>query len=469
MHWSRRHVCLGLAALPAMSSVGQTVSPVVARARVLAARSDQALLALLPEGSEANVRPVARRFEALTGARVTLTTTPVSDINTDLLIRHGLGQPVDLALPASYGLPDLVSAGALRPLDELVPQWSSSTSQASLYALGDVVEGRVYGLQTDGDVYVMFYHRGLLEAPEFVAAFAAQHGVEPTPARTFSELDRLLRFFHKPSAGRYGGALFRAPGYLAWEYWMRLHALGRWPFDEQMRAQLTSPEGVRALVDLVDASRFLHPAAATANLTDNWRVFAEGQTLCNIGWGGSQKYFRQHSKALRGQIIVARTPGAAVGHGAVDFGFFNWGWNYAVPRTSRRPELAALFACFAVQPDVSALAVRQADGFFDPFHDAHFRDEGIASVYGKDFLSVQNSSLRSAMPDLYLPGRSRYIDTLDEYIHRVDRGQLRPREALQSVTNAWESHTDELGRAAQARAWAALRRKYPRSLRELLR
>ncbi|MEM6640864.1 MAG: extracellular solute-binding protein, partial [Pseudomonadota bacterium] len=465
---SRRRLCAGLLSLPFAEVSAQEIANILGRARSLSAGLSKPLRMLLPRGSEANVQPVVDRFARETGAKVELIPSPVSDINTHLLIAHGRGASYDVALPATYGLADLVAAGALQALDDLAPGYAVSASRSSLFPLGDVVGGRLYGLQTDGDVYVMFYNRRLLENTELSDAFAARYGERPRPARSFGELDQLMQFFHAPEQNRYGGVLFRAPGFLAWEFWIRLHAAGRFPFNRDMRPQLTTDESVSALKALVSASRWQHPAVMTDNLTDNWKRFAQGEALCNIGWGGSQKYWRRRAAELGRDILVAPLPGLAHAKGIARLGYFNWGWNYAVPARSTHPELAALFACYAVSPRASALAVREPDGFFDPFQPEHFLSPGIEQVYGRNFLDVQRDALSHAIPDLYLPGRSGYMDSLDDYLHRANSGDLSPTEALRAVESIWEAHTDRLGRRRQVSAWRDLRARYPSELRSLL-
>ncbi|MFK8016806.1 MAG: ABC transporter substrate-binding protein, partial [Gammaproteobacteria bacterium] len=377
--WRRRQI-LGASGAVALGSVASRfasaalTAPTALLERVTSLpRPTDALMLMLPDGCQSNVDPVIQRFTEATGIAVRSRVVPVNEINTRLLIANGRNERIDLALPASYGLPNLVAANALLPLDDLLPSTSIEDSR-SLYPLGDEFHRRVYGLQTDGDVYVMFYNRRVLEAPELVASFTEQYGRAPQPAQTFAQLGQLLRHYHAPDQGRFGGVLFRTPGYLAWEWWIRLHAKGRWPFDSKMAPQIASDEGVAALEEMVDATRFLHPEAFTAGLVRNWELFAQGNVLCNIGWGGSQKYFRSAAGGLREDVLVAPTPGARFADAFIEFGHFNWGWNFAVPRTSGHPELAGLFAAFATHPAISTIAVRAEGGFFDPFHTEHFND-----------------------------------------------------------------------------------------------
>lgn len=66
----------------------------------------------------------------------------------------------------------------------------------------------------------------------------------------------------------------------------------------------------------------------------------------------------------------------------------------------------------------------------------------------------QALELPRAMPGLTLPGRTRYLAALDEAVWSALEGQP-ARQALAQAAAQWEAITDELGRTAQQRAYAA--------------
>ncbi|HBB85311.1 MAG TPA: hypothetical protein DC031_19085, partial [Sulfitobacter sp.] len=111
---TRRKMALGLGAglgamvaAPAFGSVAIDVQ-VAAKARKLADRS-RPLSVLLPEGSRANLGPVAAAFTAKTGVKVTLQEVHIDQINAELMLNSVLGEAKhDVALPATLGLADLV-------------------------------------------------------------------------------------------------------------------------------------------------------------------------------------------------------------------------------------------------------------------------------------------------------------------------------------------------------------------------
>jgi len=140
-----------------------------------------------------------------------------------------------------------------------------------------------------------------------------------------------------------------------------------------------------------------------------------------------------------------------------------------VSSNSDLPEIAYLFALFASTPQMSTLAVRQSDGFFDPFRPEHYEDEGIKSAYSPEFLTVQRASLESAIPDLYLENQGEYFRVLSEWLTRALAREVTPRTALERVAQRWQLITNGSGRPAQKTRWAQLRAKYPKQIRDELR
>ena len=424
---------------------------------------------MAPQGSVPNLQPIIERFRDWCGIEVDLVLAPVDDINTRLMLEtFGGGSASDAAVVATFGIPDLANAGALRPIDDFDERLAGARSlrDSSLYTLGDRFLGESYGPQVDGDVYLMFYNRALLEDPVLQERHQARFERPARPARTWRELDELLQCAHDPDRGVNGGLLFRTPRYIVWEYWVRLHAAGVLPFDDEMAPRLTEPAAVAALEALLACNAFLHPDAARNSLTDNWAAFANGDTLCNIGWGGSQKYFRKHGASLPGGVAVAPLPGFEREGDAVTLPYFNWGWNIVVPHGAAHPGYGYVLGVIATLPEVSTASVQAIDGFFDPYQEAHYADPKITEVYGPEFLNVHRAGMRTALPDLYVRGQGQYLESLSANLILANDGLVSPQEALAATSDRWERITDALGRDSQTRQWRELVDRYPEALRE---
>lgn len=426
----------------------------------------KSLSLLLPQGSEANLGPLLSLFAERTGATLKPRYVPVDDINTYLLLSNaGAATRFDVGLPASFGLTDLVEAGAVRALDDYVERWEPEgfrdgyTQQASGHW-----RGAFYGYQTDGDMYLGFLNRAVLAQDQRDQAFADRYGRPATRLESWAHLDELMAFYHAPSAQRYGGCLFRIADYAVWEFWLRFHANGALPFDADMRPQIQTEPGVRALDALIRSSQLQNPNSRAASLFENWETFKGGQCLVNIGWGGSQKAFQALGSPIRDQVQAFEPPAGAAAAALPGMPYFNWGWNYTVASYSAQPELAYLFTLFASSPAASTLAVRQQAGYFDPFRAEHYADPMIEAAYSRDFLHLHQRATDHCLPDCHIGGQADYFSALGRFISLAIDGKLSAEDALVAVSSRWQGLTERRGRTLQAEAWAQVRARYPRAL-----
>ncbi len=429
-----------------------------------------AITVLFPKGSLANVQPVGDQFKKLTGVDVRYLEAPLDDINSKVLLSKLTGKfEFDIALPATFGIPDLAQAGAIKDLDTYAKQYEPPEFQkTSLYSIGDYYKGKLYGYQTDGDAYIMFYNKSLLENPDEQKRFADTHGRSLAVPSTWQELDETIAYFHRPEQDLYGGSLFRTAGYLPWEWWIRFHSKGYFPLDDAMTPQINNDAGILALEELIAVSAYLDPKTKTDGLFENWAAFGNGNSFCDIGWGGSQKYFNGPKSKVRGKLAYGPTPGGIVDGKLIQTPYFNWGWNYVVSTNSAEPEIAYLFTLFACSPVISAESVGQ-DGYFDPFRATHYEDPKIIETYSSAFLETHRHSMANAIPDLYLDGQGEYFGVLRENLYAAFTGKLKPKDALDRTARQWRLITFRLGKESQLEQWAFLKSRYPGNLPNVLK
>lgn len=442
----------------------------VEAARKLANGKKVTLKLLLPDGSGANVKVVANTFTRLTGIDFEFIETPVDDINTRMFLEAQISAgSYDIALPATFGIPDLVEANAIAPLEEFTELYEPTNFHDKiLYNIGDTYRGVHYGYQTDGDTYLMFYNNRFLSNERLQKSFADKHGYALEVPQTWEQLDAMMAHVHAPEEGRYGGALFRTPTYMLWEWWVRFHAKGYFPMDDNLSPQINNDAGVKALEEMIEASKHQSPNATSNDLFDNWKEFANGNIFCDIGWGGTQKYLNSNLSNIRGDLKFGPTPGGIVNGQLLKTSYFNWGWVYTVAKTSAHKEIAYLFTLFACSPKMSTIAVREKDGYFDPFRLEHYEDAIIQDIYSIEFLSEHRSSMKNSIPDLYLRGQTQYYDALRAQISLAHDGKISAREALDKVAMIWNRLHAKFGHEGQLEQWQLLKELYPESTRHRL-
>ena len=85
-----------------------------AAAKALTEGRSVTLTILHPSGSLGNVKPVADAFTQATGIGIAYLEVPLGEINQKVLLEAvSKSGSFDLALPASFGVPDLVESGIL--------------------------------------------------------------------------------------------------------------------------------------------------------------------------------------------------------------------------------------------------------------------------------------------------------------------------------------------------------------------
>jgi multiple sugar transport system substrate-binding protein len=243
---------------------------------------------------------------------------------------------------------------------------------------------------------------------------------------------------------------------------------GLFPFDDDLNPQINNDAGVKALEELIAASQYLYPGARTNGLFENFEAYGQGDKFANIGWGGTQKYLNSDKSKVKGKLAFGNTPGGTVNGKLLKTPYFNWGWNYVVSSASKEPEIAYLFTLYATSPVISILAVRDPDGYFDPFRGVHYKDPDIIKAYSPEFLVAHEASIRDSIPDLYLKGQGEYFDVLRVNLQEADVGTKKPKQALDETVEAWNRITRRAGKRSQLVQWLFLKSLYPQAVRGAL-
>ena len=442
-----------------------------AAAKKLAEGRTVTLKILQPSGSLGNVKPVADRFAEATGIKFEYLEVPLGEISQKVLLEAvSKSGSFDLALPATFGIPDLAESGILVNLDQYAQKYEPAGYQKdALYTIGDYYKGSLYGYQTDGDAYLMFYNKPWLEDETEKKGFADKNGYELKVPDTWQELDAMMAWFHRPDKGMFGGALFRTQYFIAWEWWGRFHAKGFYPLADDLTPQINNDAGVAALEELIAASKYLYPGARTNGLFENFEAYGEGDKFVNIGWGGTQKYLNSAKSKIKGKLDFGGMPGGIVDGKLLKTPYFNWGWNYIVSSVSPEPEIAYLYTLYACSPAMSTIAVRDPDGYFDPTRAAHYDDPDIQKTYTPEFLVAHKASMIDSIPDFYLKGQGEYFDELRVNIAAADAGSKTAKAALDDTAAAWERITRRMGARSQEVQWRFLKSNYPEGIRDRLK
>ena len=139
--------------IAAPASLADIHEVAASNAKELAAGKKVKLIVLQPSGSLGNVKPVADVFTEKTGITIEYLEVPLGEINQKVLLESvSKTGSFDIALPATFGIPDLAESGILVNLDQYASKYEPQGFQEdALYTIGDYYKGNLYGYQTDGD------------------------------------------------------------------------------------------------------------------------------------------------------------------------------------------------------------------------------------------------------------------------------------------------------------------------------
>ncbi|NJN81071.1 MAG: extracellular solute-binding protein [Caldilineaceae bacterium] len=268
-------------------------------------------------------------FEALTGVKVDVIEIPYVDLYTKQLQDHLTGGGAyDVITLAPSWLIDFVSAGVIEPLNPYIDQYMNKADlDGYLEVYGSEGYGRMgdtwYGLPDDGDVFVLYYRKDILEDPTNMEAFKAQYGYDLAAPTTYQEFDDIGRFItEKYSAdGIYGGAYQHAAGQ-AFDWFIGpFSGAGGQFFDaENMEPAINSEIGVQVLGDMVKAMEWMPPGVQTWDFVAVLSAWMDGKLGMIITWppigrwsdgvgAGTQQLEWVPASTVAGKVGYAPEPG----------------------------------------------------------------------------------------------------------------------------------------------------------------
>ena len=131
-----------------------------------------------------------------------------------------------------------------------------------------IVNGKIYGLPDDGDVFVFYYRKDIFNDPANQSEFKAKFGYDLAPPKTWKQFAEIGQFLTDKYAPKmYGAAFFRQPPYAIFMFEERFRNEGGRFFDgNTMKATINSPVGVKVLTEMRAENKFMPPGVETVRL-----------------------------------------------------------------------------------------------------------------------------------------------------------------------------------------------------------
>jgi multiple sugar transport system substrate-binding protein len=417
------------------------------------------------------------KWKALTGIDVKVVEVPVAEMFTKIMqdYKSGAGAYDALNVIPSW-MPDLANAGALEVLDPYVDQFGFRDELqmiAPIYRDNQMmVNGKIFGLPDDGDVFVMYYRKDVLTDPAIQKAYKDKYGSDlPVPPTNWKDFDQVGALITEVSAGKmYGAAFFREAGYGNFMFQERFRNEGGKFFDAaSMKATINSEAGVKVFTDWVAENKFAPAGVEQWGFVENLAAFLQGQTAMTISWppygrwaanyGTDQEVMSWVPKStIAGKVGYAMTPG---GHPELAAGFC-----LSVSSASKNKEAAYLFIQWLNSESVSLERVKLPYALRDPFRSSHFTDPGYAALWpeAKDYLKALQDGATNGLLDLSLLQTDKYEEVLRQSVSKLWAGED-PKAILDTAAAEWDVITDKIGVDKQKAVyadWASKSGAYPK-------
>jgi multiple sugar transport system substrate-binding protein len=443
-------------------------------ARELAKKNPGAKLkVMVPTGSLGNMAPFGQKWEELTGVPVSFFEAGYGDDYANKVVQESVSKTgqFDVTPPPPHMIPTCVESRLALDLTDWVAKYDPELTGpngvvAPLDKFGGNYKGRVYALDTDGDAWSLFLRKDYLENPKEQQGFKAKYGYELRKPETWKQLYDQVKYFHRPDDGFYGGIMLYASFYSKFAFLQTFCSKGHYYFNDRMEPTFNSKDGVEALRYLQDLSEFQYPGVWSMQWGETYKGMSDGLAYSTFAWPAFARYNNKPGNVAQGKLSYCVTPGWDVKGKICHATMLPYSWAFIVSRYSKYPEIAYLWAQYNQSPEISAKAVLEDGGYFDPFRYSHFKDPEVLAAYTPEFMEVLLASLQVSIPEVILVGGLEYMDLLDKEVQAGLRGLKTADKALSDAAERWEEVTERYGRDEQLAQWKWLKQYFPQSVHD---
>lgn len=410
---------------------------------------------------------VAPLFERLTGITVKNESSPflshVTKILADVTVTHGA---YDAVYAEQSLVPDLAAAGYLRVLNDWVAKYNPALNDVvhPLDQLWTHYNGQIYGLPTDGDIFIFYYRKDLFNDPAEKANFKKKYGRPLTVPRTWDEFRQAAEFFTRPHQNLYGVVEPRVKGFNYFWFFQRFGAMQGQYFDPAtMKPGINGPEGIKALQDLKDQNQFMAPDVLSYGYAELVNAYAGGHAAMVTTWPALGKTIEDPTVSkVVGHTGYAAVPGYMIGGKLSARTATAPGYCLVVSQYSKNPVATYLYSQYLVSPEILKYADMNPGGNTDALRLSVYADPQVRNQFAGAgaYLDAQRANGQQAHPELIIPGAGEYSDALEIQLSRFMSGGPSAKEVLDQAAADWERITNRKGRDKQQAAYAAFVKTY---------
>ncbi len=433
------------------------------------------------------------QFEEITGAKVIIEglghEEAVEKVTLDFAGQTGV---YDVVLQPNRALGKLVTNGWLRPIDEFYnnpalrdPNFSyeGSLLNQEWFRETNMYQDKVYGLPFHFISMYLWYRYDWFDHPDEQAAFKAKYGYDlPSPPITWEEYMDVAEFFTRKSGEKlagetltydvyghtWGGARHVTAWYdflnVIYSYGGRDIKLPNNRGDSYGPVTVNSPENLEALKLIIDSLKYAPPGVLSSTWDEKQAAQQSGLVAMAIQWDDAAFAVEdpEQSKAS-GKIAYSGVPIKKEKMTQIE------GWDYLIPKSSKKPELAWLFVQWAMGKDIQIAQMKL--GGQSALVTTYEDPEVVAipyvptSVYlktaGKTVLKVRKvgDPTGGGVPERYLnatnpltgdtsvnivakptfPEEERITEAIILWVNRALTGEVTPEKALEELEKEMKS------------------------------
>ena len=359
--------------------------------------------------------------------------------------------------------PSLADGGVIAPLDDYIGKYLNKADLDDyhpLYKALPTYKGKIWGFFDDGDMFALYYRKDIFEDPKMKEAYQAKFKKALEVPKTWEDYAQVAQFITDQMAPKvYGAGHFRKAGSPGnqYDFLQQFRANSGKFFDDDMKAQLASPAGIKTLQNMLAANKASIPGNNELDAVSLWAAWLQGKVAMIYSWpptGRMTAGYSQSDKAINfiPQSTIADKVGYALVPGNPEMAT---GYNKALAADSANADAAYLFMQWAVSPPVSLSRVMLPYSLRDPYRLSHFKSELYGSLFptAKEYLRNLNNSANVGLLDMIMPGWQDYALSIDRMCTSVWAG-TDPKAALETAAAEWDVTTDRLGKDSQKAFYA---------------
>ena len=164
------------------------------------------------------LQELVNEYEAETGVKVTVETTPWADFQTKAFTEfNAKGSAYDMVVGDSQWIGAASEAGHYVDLTDFFNKHKLNEVMApatvKYYAEYPANSKKYWSIPAEGDAVGWSYRKDWFEDPKEMEAFKAKYGYDLGPPKTWAEMRDIAEFFHRPDDKRYGIAIYTDNSY----------------------------------------------------------------------------------------------------------------------------------------------------------------------------------------------------------------------------------------------------------------